>query len=142
MARSRARGDVALTVQPARLQSGEISNAVEAVTGKELPSARATSAPDVRKTVSTASASSPKDPHPSSSSSPSSPETAPPPAGLASASRSHPSASAPDVPSTNPAAHQQQQQQQTPIPTIRETKPSMDIDRTLEADLKDKDMAP
>jgi hypothetical protein len=134
MARSRTRGDVAITVQPARLQSGEISNAVEAVTGKEVPSARAKSAPDVRKTVSTASSSSPKD---SSSSSPS-PETASPRADLATINKLHPSASAPDAPSTNPAAHQQP----ASIPTIKETKPSMDIDRSLEANIKDKDMAP
>jgi hypothetical protein len=47
MARSRARGDMTLTVQPSQLQGGEISNAVEAVHGKELTQTKAKSAPDV-----------------------------------------------------------------------------------------------
>jgi hypothetical protein len=148
MARSRARGDITLTVQPSQLQTGEISDAVDAVKGKDLAQTKTKSAPDVLRTLAGAAgksstssevASSPRltDGSPASLSplpaaaaavvdekSPSTSITDPHAhAHAAALPKLQPSVSAPDV-----RRHQQQQQQQS-IPMIHETKPSVDLDR-------------
>jgi hypothetical protein len=150
MARSRARGDITLTVHPSQLQEGEISEAVEAVTGKELAQAKAKSAPNVLKTVDGAakdSSDSSDDASPVVAASPESLSPAPAVgdetkhhSAAAALPRLQPSVSAPDIPTLKSRHHQQQQS----IPMIKETKPSVDIDRAAFglSDEKGKDFAP